>query len=53
MDRFSKYKAITGALRNAVCELELVTRLTLPNGTTGRSDGRAPRVCKKARAAAT
>lgn len=48
MDRFSKYRAISDALRNKVCELELVSRLYLPSGSTSEVTNTRRAVCKKA-----
>lgn len=48
MDSYSKYLAIAGALRNAPCDLELVTTLTLASGATQEISHSRRAVCKKA-----
>lgn len=48
MDRFSKYNNNVSAVRGQVCELELVTRLTLDNGTTQEITNLRRALCKKA-----
>lgn len=48
MDLYSKYKAISDTLRNQVCELELVTRLTLDDASTQELTHVRRAVCKKA-----
>jgi hypothetical protein len=48
MDRFSKYRQISDTLRNQVCELELVSRLYLADGTTQEVTNVRRAVCKKA-----
>jgi hypothetical protein len=48
MDRFAKYNAIAGALRNQPCDLELVTRLHLNDGTTQEISNVRRVICKKA-----
>jgi hypothetical protein len=48
MDLYSKYKAISDTLRNQVCELELVTRLTKDDGSTQELTHVRRAVCKKA-----
>lgn len=49
MDRFSKYLHISEALRGATCELELLTRLALPDGTTSEVAHTRRAVCKQAK----
>jgi hypothetical protein len=47
MDAYAKHLAIAGSLRNQLCELELLTTLTLPTGATQEVANVRRAVCKK------
>jgi hypothetical protein len=47
VDAFAKYNTIAGVLRNQPCDLELVTTLTLANGTTQEISHTRRGVCRK------
>jgi hypothetical protein len=48
VDRFAKYNAIANTLRGQICELELVTPLHMPDGTTQEVVNLRRAMCKKA-----
>lgn len=48
MDRYSKYLAISNTLRSQVCELELVSRLYQPSGSSAEVTVTRRAVCKRA-----
>lgn len=47
MDRYAKHLAIASALRGQLCELELVSRLTLPDGSLTEITNVRRAVCKR------
>jgi hypothetical protein len=48
VDAYAKYNAISNTLRNAACDLELVTTLTLADGSTQEIVHTRRAVCRKA-----
>jgi hypothetical protein len=49
MDLYSKYLAIAGTLRHRECTIELVSTLTLPDGTTTEVSHSRRAVCRRTR----